>query len=58
VSSASWPAHQRHGDLLVPPNTCPPTATVAASPAHGNGNGQGKHNGQGKDNGQGKGHGK
>ena len=53
VSSASWPAHQRHGDLLVPPNICPPEAPKApTSPSHDNGN-----HGNGN-NGKGKGHGK
>jgi hypothetical protein len=59
VSSRSWPAHQRHGDLLVPPSTCPPTAaptTAAGSPGNGKGNGNGNgNNGSGNN---GKGHGK
>ena len=55
VSSASWPAHQRHGDLLVPPATCPPQAPAAASPKHGNNGNNGNNNGN---NGKAKGHGK
>ena len=58
VSSASWPAHQRHGDLLVPPNTCPPTAAPSsAKPKPGN-NGNGNGNNGNGNNGKGKGHGK
>ena len=55
VSSASWPAHQRHGDLLVPPGgKCPP---AAAAPPTGHANGNGNANGHGNGN-NGKGHGK
>ena len=55
VSSASWPAHQRHGDFLVTPNAkCPPTAAPStASPNNGNNGNHGNGN-----NGKGKGHGK
>jgi len=41
ISSAAWKAHAKHGDLLVPPATCPPkpTAPTAAAATHGNGSG-------------------
>jgi hypothetical protein len=61
VSVRSWPAHQRHGDLLVPPATCPPSGAAAPTTGHGNGNANsnGNANGHGNGNGNnGKGHGK